>query len=343
MNRFFNTIFCCLFFFAITSSIRSEGLTLSQDDIVKLQSILEQTKQNNLAENKKEQERKVIEDKNFKLITETRDQINETLQTQFDVLIQKPDWHQKVICDILSILTSSEYYKDAITDFNLFKDFGSVLDDISKSYSKFFKELRTIIDIFRVTDYLTKKERGFFEKIQSFPNSEIMSESSITDELNNLLSPLTEYAPNSSKTLIRNLITKAVKTKFGTEPRVPSYVVFGILSCLNEALTDQFEKLETIRKQFLRNLDSLIDITNELLKEIKNIKNSTKIAPNIIIYLECFEKCLQEINDENQNVKKDFNEYTEKISTLYSGLSKNITDCLDSPKNPEIFDYLDRN
>jgi len=343
MSWFLNIIFGCLFFLAITFSIQSENIKLSSDDIVKLQSILEQTKQNNLIENKKEQESKIIEDKNFKLIIETRDQIIETLKSKYDVLIQRPDWPQKHICDILSILTSSEYYKDLITDFNLFNDLESVLDDISKSYLKFFKELRTIIDIFRITDYLTKKEKGFFEKIQSFPNSEIMSESLITTELNNLLSPLTEYASNSSQTLIRNFITKVAKTKFSTEPRVPSYVIFGVLNCLNEALTAQFEKFEIMRKQFSRNLDSLIDITNELLTEIRNIKNSTKIAPNIIIYLECFENCLQNINYINQNVRKEFNEYTEKVSILYSELSKNINECLNSPKNPEIFDYLDKN
>ncbi len=107
-------------------------------------------------------------------------------------MIQKPDWSQKDICDILRVLTSSEYYKDIITDFNLFKDLENVLDDISDTYSKFYKELRSMIDIFRIIDYLTESEKGFLEKIQSSPNTKIMPESSINKELTSLFGPLIE-------------------------------------------------------------------------------------------------------------------------------------------------------
>lgn len=339
--RFLNNILYFLFLFILTFSIRSESTTLSQDDIAKLQTLLDQSKQNILKEDEKEQSDKTIVDSNFKLIAKFQDQTREILDSRYDILIKKPDWSQKDICDILRILTSSEYYKDIITDPNLFKSFETSLDDISESYSKFSKEMRFIIDLFRITDYLTKN--GFFEKLQAYPNFEIMSESSINNELNDLLSSLTEYTPNSSKTLVRNFITKAVKTKFGVDPRIPSYVIFGMLNCLNETLINQFEKFEITKKQFHRNLDSLIDITNELLKEIKNIKNSNKIAPNIIVYLECFEECLKEINELNQNVRKDFYEYVEKVSILYFELNKIIENCLSSPKNPEIFDYLNKN
>lgn len=341
--RFLNNIFYFLFLFILTFSIRSESTTLSQDDIAKLQTLLDQSKQNILKEDEKEQSDKIIEDSNFKLIIKVQDQIREILDSRHDILIQKPDWSQKDICDILRILTSSEFYKDIITDFNLFKDLENALNDISVSYPKFSKELRCIIDMFRMIDYLTKKEKAFLEKIQSFPNAKIMSESSINEELNSLFLPLMEYTPDTSKTLIRNLIIKFVKIKFGTSPRIPSYVIFGILNCMNEALKDQFEKFETTKKQFTRKLDSLTDITNELLKEIKDLKTSDKIAQNIVIYLDCLEKCITEINESNQNARKSFNEYSEKISTVYSELSSPLEECLNSPKNPEIFDFLEKN
>ncbi len=115
------------------------------------------------------------------------------------------------------------------------------------------------------------------------------------------------------------------------------------MNCINEALTEQFEKFEICKKQFLRNLASLTDMTNELLKEIENLKISDKIAPNIIVYLDCLEKCITKINELNQNAKKNFNEYSEKIATLYSELNKTLEECINSPKNPKIFDFLEKN
>ncbi len=340
--RFLNNIFYCLFLFILTFPIRGESITLSQDDIAKLQILLDQSKQNHLKEDENDQKDKIVKDSNFKLIAKFQDQIIEILNSRYDLLIQKPEWAQKDICDIFKILASSEYYKDIITDFNLFKDLENVLDDISVAYPKLSKELKSMIDIFRIIDYLTKREKAFLEKIQSFPNAKIMPESLIDEELHSLFLPLMEYAPDTSKTLIRNLIIKFVKTKFGTEPRVPSYMIFGMLNCINETLIDQFEKFETTKKQFSRNLDSLTDITNELIQEIKNMKVSNKIAPNIIIYLDCFERCITKINELNQNAKKNFNEYSEKISMLYSELNKILEECLNSPKNPEIFDFLEK-
>ena len=345
MKRLLNSIFYCLFLFVLIMPVFSENISLSQDDLTKLQTLLNQSIQNN-SRNKNEEKNQndvIVKDSNFELIMKTQDQIKEVIRSQHDILTQKPSWAQKDICDILRILTSSEYYKNVITDFDLFKNFENTLDNITDSYLKFSKELRYMIDIFRIIDYLTKNEMAFFEKIQAFPNAKIMSESSVNDQLSSLFSPLMEYAPDDSKTLIRNFITKFVKTKFGTEPRIPSYVIFGILNNINESQTDQFEKLEIAKKQFFRNLDSLIDLTNELLKEIGALKTSDRIAPNIIVYLDCLENCFDEISDLNQNAKKAFNEYTSKISTLYSDLNKIIENCINSPKNSEIFDFVEKN
>lgn len=345
MKRLLNSILYCLFLFVLIMPVFSENISLSQDDLTKLQTLLNQSIQNN-SKNKNEEKSQndvIVKDSNFELIMKTQDQIKEVIRSQHDILTQKPSWTQKGICDILRILTSSEYYKNVITDFDLFKNFENTLDNITDSYLRFSKELRYMIDIFRIIDYLTKNEMAFFEKIQVFPNAKIMSESSINDQLSSLFSPLMEYAPDDSKTLIRNFITKFVKTKFGTEARIPSYVIFGILNNINESQTDQFEKLEIAKKQFFRNLDSLIDLTNELLKEIGVLKASDRIAPNIIVYLDCLENCFNKISDLNQNAKKAFNEYTAKISILYSDLNKIIENCVNSPKNSEIFDFVEKN
>lgn len=338
MNFFFNFAYCFLGTIIFTTNVNC-NLTLSENEATLLRSILEKSEQSQ-EKTTKEPEKTSVKDSNFKIIMKVRDEVTECLKSRHEVLTQKPDWPQKTLHTILNCLCSHEYYEDVINNAALFDNIEKSMLDVDKSYSKFFEKMKSMIDIFRMVDYLTKADRKFFETFQNLNNSEIQPENRITEELNNLLSPLIQYAAEPTKDLIHNFIVKSTKTKFDNKPKIPSYVIFGILECVKNVLADQSESFTTIKKQFARDIEAVIDNVNALIKEVKELQKSNKIAQNTVIYLKCFAECLSKINKLNQDAKNNFHEYGEKISTLSSELNKVITSCLDTPKDQKIFDSV---
>lgn len=292
-------------------------------------------------ETKKDKVEQKIRDGNFSIIFEMRDKLQEIFDNNHETLSQRPNAEMVPLLDLIKSFTTE--YEDFVSEKAVVEGISDSINQLSKSYIKFYTDILNVITLFKITDILTSSQIGIIDKIETMDHAKPISQAEAIEILEPSLDPIKRYSSDAVRKLVNDIIAISSKSSFEDKPNIPSYFLFNTLNCASKMLSTKYESLILSQKPFSREFESLIYAFEKLVEELAYLEKADKTAPNTIAFFAGFKKSISDSLSELKKISKSWDSYFEAIKSLNNQLTKIIESALSSKKDLKILDYLPEN